>query len=65
MKDKIAWKDLGKYIGLILCFVAVETYFRVQPDMQSLYVLPTDEVPILFDLLYATIFTTVIALTLR
>lgn len=65
MKDKIAWKDLGKYIGLILCFVAVETYFRVQPDMQSLYVLPTDEVPILFDLLYATIFTTVIALIPR
>lgn len=45
MKDKISWKDLGKYIGLILCFVAVETYFRVQPQMQSLHVPVLDEVP--------------------
>ena len=61
MKDKIAWKDLGKYIGLILCFVAIETYFRVQPPMQSMYVPVLDEVPLLFDLLYGTIFATVIA----
>lgn len=62
MKDKIAWKDLGKYIGLILCFVAVETYFRVQPEMKSLYVSPIDEVPVLFDLLYSTMIVTAIAL---
>ena len=61
MKDKIAWKDLGKYIGLILCFVAIETYFRVQPPIQSMYVPVLDEVPLLFDLLYGTIFATVIA----
>lgn len=60
MKDKILWKDLRKYIGLILCFAAVETYFRGRPQMQSLYVSVLDEVPLLFDLLYGTVFATVI-----
>lgn len=61
-KEQIYFKEVLKYTGLILCFVAAETCFRVQPQMRSLYVLPTDEVPVLFDLLYATIFVTIIAL---
>lgn len=64
-KEQICFKEILKYIGLVLCFVAAETCFRVQPQMQSLFVLPTDEVPILFDLLYATIFVTIIALIPR
>lgn len=59
-KEQICFKEILKYIGLILCFVAVETYFRVQPQMQSLYVPVLDEVPVLFDLLYGTIFATLI-----
>lgn len=60
MKKIISWKELGRYVGIILCFVIAETYFRIQPEMQSLYVLPSDEVPILFDILYGTVFATLI-----
>ena len=61
MKNGISVKDTLKYIGLVLCFVALETVFRVQPELQVRYVSITDEVPILFDLLYGVIFATIIA----
>ncbi len=63
-KKILCKKDVGnlfKYMGLIVCFVAMETIFRVQPELQVRYVLITDEVPILFDLFYGAIFATLLA----
>lgn len=62
LKNVLSVKELFKYIVLILVFVCVETIFRIQPEMRSEYVLITDEVPILFDLLYATFFVTLLTL---
>ncbi len=60
-KSGISKKDTLKYAGLVLCFVILETIFRMQPELQVRYVSVTDEVPILFDLLYSVIFVTIIA----
>lgn len=61
LKDGISVKDMFKFVGLILCFVMLETVFRVQPELQVRYVSVTDEVPILFDFLYGAVFATILA----
>lgn len=63
MNDKIIFcKNIMKYMGFILCFVVMETIFRVQPELQVRYVLITDEVPILFDLFYGVLFATLLTI---
>ena len=48
--------ELAKYAGLVFCFVAIETIFRVQPEIRTRYVSIMDEVPLLYDILWALIF---------
>ena len=67
MSQKIKlWKnsirDIIKCIGFVLCFMAMETVFRIQPELRVRYVLITDEVPILFDFFYGVIFTILVAM---
>ncbi len=52
--------ELAKYAGLVFCFVAIETIFRVQPEIRTKWVSPWDEVPIVYDILWAAIMVSVL-----
>lgn len=56
----ISIKDVLKWFGCILCFVVMEIALRCKPEMRVPYVSLTDEVPLLFDILYGLAFTTFI-----
>lgn len=53
------------YLGLICCFITIETVFRVQPEVMTNYVSPLDEVPILYDLLWSMIIVSVLQMIPR
>ncbi len=56
-KDMIEW---FKYIALVLCFVAAETFFRIQPEIRSINLSIMDEVPILYDFLWSLLIVAVL-----
>ena len=57
--------ELAKYAGLVLCFVVAEFAFRVQPEIKTMYVSVMDEVPILYDILWALIVVSVLQMISR
>ncbi len=53
-------RELLKYTAAVCCLVAAETVFRVQPEIRTTLVSATDEVPILYDLLWGMIIVAVL-----
>lgn len=57
---KMGAKELLKYAGTVCCLMAAETVVRIQPEIRTVLVSVTDEVPILYDFLWGMIMIAVL-----